>query len=65
MGFSPDLKTAAEMAVRNMIGFLVETKHMKQADAYMLVSVACDMTITQVVDTNDGVHVTCAKSLFK
>jgi acetamidase/formamidase len=65
MGFSPELKTAAEMATRNMIAFLVESKHMTEADAYMLVSVACDLSITQVVDTNDGVHVSCAKSLFK
>jgi len=65
MGFSPDLKTAAEMATRNMIKFLVENKHMTEADAYMLISVACNLSITQLVDTNDGVHVTCAKSLFK
>jgi acetamidase/formamidase len=65
MGFSPDLKTAAEIATRNMIDFLVAEKHMKRDDAYMLISVACDLNITQVVDTNDGVHVTCAKSLFQ
>jgi len=33
-------------------------------DAYALVSTACDVNITELVDTNDGVHVLCAKSLF-
>jgi acetamidase/formamidase len=64
MGFSPDLKEAATIALRNMIDFLVTEKHMTRSDAYMLTSVACDMDITQVVDTNDGVHVMCPKNIF-
>jgi acetamidase/formamidase len=64
MGFSPDLTTAAELSLRDMITFLVETKHMTRDDAYMLTSVACDMDITQVVDGNDGVHVMCPKNIF-
>jgi acetamidase/formamidase len=68
MGFSPDLKTATEMAVRNMIAFLSEENpefpHLSRDDAYSLVSVACDVDITQLVDTNDGVHVLCPKNLF-
>jgi acetamidase/formamidase len=68
MGFSPDLKTAAEMAVRNMITFLSEQNpdapHLSRDDAYALISVACDVDITQLVDTNDGVHVLCPKDMF-
>lgn len=68
MGFSPDLKTATEMAVRNMIQFLSEGNpdypHLSRDDAYALISTACDVDITQLVDTNDGVHVMCPKALF-
>ena len=68
MGFSEDLKTATEMAVRNMISFLSEQQpglpHLTRDDAYQLISVACDVDITQLVDTNDGVHVLCPKSIF-
>jgi acetamidase/formamidase len=65
MGFSPDLKTATEMAVRNMIDFLVEEKHLSRDDAYMLTSVAVDVDITQLVDGNVGVHAICPKGIFR
>jgi acetamidase/formamidase len=69
MGFSEDLKTATEMAVRNMITFLSEQNPdhplMSREDAYSLISTACDVDITQLVDTNMGVHVMCPKVLFK
>src|SRR6202050_48759 len=64
MGFSPDLKTATEMAVRNMIDFLVIEKHLSRDDAYMLTSVAIDVDITQLVDGNVGVHAICPKAIF-
>ena len=86
MGFDPDLKTATEMAIRNMIAFLSEettipnrlpsgkpdplqrtvpTHHiMSRDDAYAFISVACDVDITQLVDTNSGVHVLCPKSVL-
>lgn len=65
MGFSPDLKTATEMAVRNMIDFLVTQKHLSRDDAYMLTSVAVDLDITQLVDNNVGVHAICPKNIFQ
>jgi acetamidase/formamidase len=69
MGFSEDLKTATEMAVRNMITFLSEQNPdhplLSREDAYALISTACDVDITQLVDTNSGVHVICPKALFK
>ena len=68
MGFSEDLKTATEMAIRNMITFLSEQNpdypRLSRDDAYALISTACDVDITQLVDTKDGVHVICPKSLF-
>ncbi len=68
MGFDEDLKTATEMAVRNMITFLSEQNpdhpRLSRDDAYALISVACDVDITQLVDTKRGVHVMCPKSLF-
>ncbi len=64
MGFSPDLKTATEMAVRNMIDFLVAEKHLTRDDAYMLISTAVDVDITQLVDGNVGVHAICPKAIF-
>ncbi|MGI4826920.1 MAG: hypothetical protein ACRYFU_01815, partial [Janthinobacterium lividum] len=68
MGFHADLKIATEMAVRNMIQFLSEGNPdyppLSRDDAYALISTACDVDITQLVDTNDGVHVMCPKSLF-
>ena len=64
MGFDEDLKTAAEIAVRNMIDFLVTEKHLSRDDAYALTSVAVDVDITQLVDGKDGVHAMCPKNIF-
>lgn len=64
MGFSPDLKEATTLAVRDMIDFLVTEKHMSRDDAYMLTSVAVDVDITQLVDGNVGVHAMCPKDIF-
>ncbi len=65
MGFSKDLKEATEHAVRDMIDFLVEEKHLSRDDAYMLTSVAVDVDITQLVDGNVGVHTLLPKKIFK
>ena len=64
MGFDDDLSNATRKALRNMIDFLVATKHLSRDDAYMLISVAGDVEITELVDRNKGVHVTLAKALF-
>jgi len=64
MGFDDDLSNATRKAVRNMIDFLVTTKGMTRDDAYMLVSVAGDVAITELVDRNKGVHVMVPKRLF-
>jgi acetamidase/formamidase len=64
MGFSKDLKEATEHAVRDMIDFLVDQKHLSRDDAYMLSSVAVDVDITQLVDGNVGVHAMLPKKIF-
>ena len=65
MGFSPDLKEATTLAVRDMINFLVEEKHLSRDEAYMLTSVAVDVDITELVDGNVGVHCMLPKAIFK
>ena len=64
MGFDEDLSNATRKALHNMIDFLAATKGMTRDDAYMLVSVAGDVEITELVDRNKGVHVVIKKSLF-
>lgn len=64
MGLSADLTEAARMAVREMIEFLMQDKHISRDDAYALASVAADLEITEVVDGNNGVHMKIAKSIF-
>jgi len=65
MGFHEDLTEATRMAIREMIEFLVNEKHLSRDDAYMLTSVAGDVDITQLVDGNKGVHVMLPKAIFK
>ncbi len=64
MGFDDDLSNATRKAIRNMIDWLVSAKGMSRDDAYMLVSVAGDVEITELVDRNKGVHVVLPKALF-
>jgi acetamidase/formamidase len=64
MGFDDDLSIAAHKAVREMVDFLVASKGLSRDDAYMLVSVAGDVDITELVDRNKGVHVMMPKSIF-
>ena len=64
MGFDDDLAVATVKAVRNMVDFLVTHKAMTRDDAYMLVSVAGDVDITELVDRNKGVHVMMPKAIF-
>ena len=64
MGFDDDLSNATRKALRNMIDFLVSAKGMSRDDAYMLISVAGDVEVTELVDRNKGVHVKLPKALF-
>jgi acetamidase/formamidase len=64
MGMHEDLNEATKLAVREMINFLVQEKHLTRDDAYMLASVAADLSITQLVDGKKGVHAMIPKSIF-
>jgi acetamidase/formamidase len=64
MGIDKDLVTATKIAVRQAIELLVTMKGMTREDAYQLVSVACDVDITQLVDGPVGVHVMIPKNIF-
>jgi acetamidase/formamidase len=64
MGFDPDLNRAAEMAIREMVAYLVAERHMTPEDAYMLCSMAVDLQITQNVDGVKGVHALLPKKIF-
>ncbi|HSB10851.1 MAG TPA: acetamidase/formamidase family protein [Blastocatellia bacterium] len=65
MGIHEDLTEATKGALREMIDFLVTTKHLSRDDAYMLSSVAADFEITQLVDGNKGVHAMIPKAIFR
>jgi acetamidase/formamidase len=65
MGIDRDLMVATKIAVREAIALLHSVKGLSREDAYMLVSTACDVSITQLVDQTVGVHVMIPKSLFK
>ena len=64
MGLHEDLNEATKAAVREMIDFLMTDKHLSRDDAYMLSSVAADLSITELVDGNKGVHMSIPKSIF-
>ncbi len=63
MGMDKDLVQATKQAVRQAIDFLVG-RGLSRDDAYMLVSVACDVSVTQLVDGNVGAHVMIPKRIF-
>jgi acetamidase/formamidase len=65
MGLHADLNEAAKIATREMLNFIVATKGLSRDDAYMLLSAAMDLHVTQVVDGTKGVHAMIAKSIFR
>lgn len=62
MGMDPDLDDAAKQACREMITLLREKANLSAEDAYRLMSFACDLRVTQLVDENKGIHAMIAKS---
>ncbi|HEY6330833.1 MAG TPA: acetamidase/formamidase family protein [Blastocatellia bacterium] len=64
MGLNEDLNEATKWAVREMIDFLTTEKHLSRDDAYMLSSVAANLSITELVDGNKGVHMSIPKVIF-
>src|SRR5207302_9271054 len=64
MGLNADLTEATKMAVREMIDFLGQEKHLSRDDAYMLASVAGNLAITEVADGNTRVQLAIPKEIF-
>lgn len=65
MGTDEDLTVAAQIAVREMLDFLVTERGLSRQEAYVLSSIAADFEITQLVDGKKGVHGMIAKSIFR
>ena len=63
-GFGDDLDAAMRAASRRAIDLLGARYGVSRDDAYSLLSVACDFTVTQVVDGRQGVHASLAKAMF-
>ncbi|WP_212524834.1 acetamidase/formamidase family protein [Actibacterium sp. MT2.3-13A] len=61
MGFDEDLDEAMRKAVRDMIGLVTGRTGLTRNHAYMLLSLAGDLKITQVVDGEKGVHMVMRK----
>jgi acetamidase/formamidase len=65
LGLHADLEEAMRMAIRETVGFLVETQGLTREDAYALSSIAVDFEVTQVVDGVKGIHAMIPKSIFR
>lgn len=63
-GFDEDLNQATRNAALDMLGFLENHQGLSRNDAYSLMSVASDMSITQVVDTRQVAHIRLPRNLF-
>ena len=61
MGFDEDLDEAMRKAVRDMVGLVTARSALTRNHAYMLLSLAADLRITQVVDGEKGVHMVLPK----
>ncbi len=64
MGTDTSLTVATQVAIKQMVKFLMETKGITQTQAYQAASMAADLHITQLVDGNVGVHMMIAKSVL-
>ncbi|MEO1533429.1 MAG: amidase, partial [Pseudomonadota bacterium] len=65
MGFHESLDEAMRRALRQMIHMVADRAGLTLSEAYMLLSLAGDLRITQVVDGEKGVHMMVAKSLLE
>lgn len=65
MGTDKDFVQAAKIAVREAVQYLMTARGLSKEDAYMLVSVSCDVAVTQLVDGNVGAHVMIPKTILR
>jgi acetamidase/formamidase len=63
-GFDEDLDVAMRHASLDMLRLLTEHRGLSRDDAYSLMSVAADFSVTQVVDGRQGVHARICHAIF-
>lgn len=63
-GFHEDLNAAMRAASLEMLRLLTDVKNVSRNDAYSLMSVAADFTVTQVVDGKQGIHARIPRGIF-
>jgi acetamidase/formamidase len=63
-GFDEDLNKAMRQSADQMLSFLRSKRKMSADEAYSLISVAVDFSVTQVVDIRRGCHAAVPKSVF-
>jgi len=64
IGLDPDLNKAAQLAVREMVDYLVTVRHLTRDQAYMLSSMAVDLEVSEVVDGTKEIHALLPKRIF-
>jgi acetamidase/formamidase len=62
--YHADLHQALRQVALELLDFLTTHQGLSAEDAYALMSVAADFTVTQVVDQRQGMHAALAKSVF-
>lgn len=62
MGMDADLDDAASHALRQMIDWVTATTNLSRHQAFMLMSLAADVRVTQLVNEQKGIHVMLPKS---
>jgi acetamidase/formamidase len=63
-GFGDTLEEAMRAASLRMLALLDAAFGLSRDDAYSLLSIACDFSVTQVVDGRQGVHASVEKRIF-
>jgi len=65
MGMDPDLDTATRDALRRMVPRVMHETGLSWNRAFMLMSLAADVHVTQVVNEHKGIHVMMPKAMLR
>jgi acetamidase/formamidase len=65
MGMDPDLDTATRDALRRMVPRVMHETGLSWNRAFMLMSLAADVRVTQVVNEHKGIHVMMPKAMLR
>jgi acetamidase/formamidase len=64
IAYHKNLKTAAQLVVRDMVSFLSKTWKLTEDEAYSLVSLVGEMHVSQLVNVIPGIHFMVPKAIF-